>query len=371
MEEKKKHKVMIGIEVILLGMIIAIIGTNAASSNPPSNGVSYSKNNQTTVEGALNDLYSKASYGNATAAQILKDKTALVGGKKVTGTYEAPTLASQTLGDATGFDIAPSKIAWVNGEKIVGYPLMTDKVKLGDYVTYASRKVSYIIPKSDTGYGSDQNINPSELNLWRVIKKNIDGTVELVSEYVSEVAVSLKGSLGYQKMIGTLNKIAISYEKDGYTVGSRHMGYDGIAVENCTSNSSCNSDEGYKIDMNLVETIVGSLQAKKKINEKVDGKIVEVASDAEYFLASRSTKFSNGVGVNGNVDNNNYLKGRYIDKYGNDSSQSIYIYSRLPMNESVSEVNFKKSIRPIVVLSSMIRVSGGNGTENSPWIIGI
>ena len=86
MEEKKKHKVMIGIEVILLGMIIAIVGTNAASSNPPSNGVSYSKNNQTTVEGALNDLYNKANYGNASAGQILKDKTALVGGKKVTGT---------------------------------------------------------------------------------------------------------------------------------------------------------------------------------------------------------------------------------------------------------------------------------------------
>ena len=86
MNEKKKHKIMLGIEVILLCMIVAILGTNAASSNPPSNGVSYGKNNQTTVEGALNDLYTKANYGNAMASQILKDKTALVGGNKVTGT---------------------------------------------------------------------------------------------------------------------------------------------------------------------------------------------------------------------------------------------------------------------------------------------
>jgi hypothetical protein len=86
MSEKKKHKIMLGIEVILLCMIVAILGTNAASSNPPSNGVSYGKNSQTTVEGALNDLYTKANYGNATASQILKDKTALVGGKQVTGT---------------------------------------------------------------------------------------------------------------------------------------------------------------------------------------------------------------------------------------------------------------------------------------------
>ena len=93
MNEKKKHKIMLGIEVVLLCMIVAILGTNAASSNPPSNGVSYGKNSQATVEGALNDLYKKANYGNATAAQILKGKTALVGGKQVTGTMEDRGLA--------------------------------------------------------------------------------------------------------------------------------------------------------------------------------------------------------------------------------------------------------------------------------------
>ena len=93
MNEKKKHKIMLGIEVVLLCMIVAILGTNAASSNPPSNGVSYNKNSQTTVEGALNDLYTKANYGNATASQILKGQTALVGGKKVTGTMEDRGLA--------------------------------------------------------------------------------------------------------------------------------------------------------------------------------------------------------------------------------------------------------------------------------------
>ena len=86
MNEKKKHKIMLGIEVILLCMIVAILGTNAASSNPPSNGVSYNKNSQTTVEEALNDLYTKANYGNASASQIFSGQTALVGGKKVTGT---------------------------------------------------------------------------------------------------------------------------------------------------------------------------------------------------------------------------------------------------------------------------------------------
>ncbi len=95
MNEKKKHKIMLGIEVVLFCMIVAILGTNAASSNPPSNGVSYGKNSQTTVEGALNDLYDKANYGNAGASQILKDKTALVGGKQVTGTMPSKNGSSK------------------------------------------------------------------------------------------------------------------------------------------------------------------------------------------------------------------------------------------------------------------------------------
>ena len=97
MEEKNKHKVMIGIEAVLLCMLVAILGTNAASSNPPSNGVSYGGNNQTTVEGALNDLYNKANYGNASAGDILSGKTALIGGTKVTGTMPIRSGSSQAI----------------------------------------------------------------------------------------------------------------------------------------------------------------------------------------------------------------------------------------------------------------------------------
>ena len=93
--KESKHKIVIGCEVLLLCMMIGVLGTKAASSNPPSNGVSYGKNNQTTVEGALNDLYTKSNQGNATAAQILKDKTALVGGKKITGTMPLKKGSSQ------------------------------------------------------------------------------------------------------------------------------------------------------------------------------------------------------------------------------------------------------------------------------------
>ncbi len=116
MNEKKKHKIMLGIEVVLLCMIVAILGTNAASSNPPSNGVSYGKNNQDTVEGALNDLYDKANYGNASAGSILSGHTALVGGNRVTGTMPDRTNNTGTLG-----------LAWSTSD----YQMMGTQLRIG------------------------------------------------------------------------------------------------------------------------------------------------------------------------------------------------------------------------------------------------
>ena len=165
MEEKKKHKVMIGIEVILLGMIIAIVGTNAASSNPPSNGVSYNKNSQTTVEGALNDLYTKADYGDAAASHILKGKTALVGGSRVTGTYEAPSLASQTSATAGAGDILKDKTAYVNGNKITGS--MTNKGAVTETVSPGG---TYTIPEGYHNGSGKATCSTCESNGYYKIK---------------------------------------------------------------------------------------------------------------------------------------------------------------------------------------------------------
>ncbi len=114
--KESKHKIVIGCEVLLLCMMIGVLGTKAASSNPPSNGVSYNKNSQTTVEGALNDLYDKANYGNASAGSILSGHTALVGGNKVTGTMSDRTNNTGTLG-----------LAWSTSD----YQMMGDQLRIG------------------------------------------------------------------------------------------------------------------------------------------------------------------------------------------------------------------------------------------------
>ena len=110
---------------------------------------------------------------------------------------------------------------------------------VGEYVSYTPSKTNYSISASLTGENSSQTINPSELNLWRVIRKNSDGSIDLVSEYVSSIRILFNGKEGYKKYIGTLNTIASQYETSGITSGSRYMGYDG-QTENITDETALN-----------------------------------------------------------------------------------------------------------------------------------
>ena len=83
-------------------ILTGVVGVSAANTLT-SNGVLYSNagSSVTTVEGALNELYanynSLLAKGNASASEILSGKTALVGGKEVTGTMPIRSGSSQAM----------------------------------------------------------------------------------------------------------------------------------------------------------------------------------------------------------------------------------------------------------------------------------
>ncbi len=237
MNEKKKHKIMLGIEVVLFCMIVAILGTNAASSNPPSNGVSYNKNSQTTVEGALNDLYNKANYGNASASQILKGKTALVGGKKVTGTYEAPTLASQTK-DATASagDILSGKTAYVNGSKITGS--MANKGAVSGTVAPGG---IYTIPAGYHNGSGKATCSTCESNGYYKIKqfRNVKATVDSYQTFNGNWKSLAKYVIDKNDRGSYVSKFKISLKDD--------LGINPTEIVDYTVTFSCNVTEGFRI----------------------------------------------------------------------------------------------------------------------------
>ena len=116
-----------------------------------------------------------------------------------------------------------------NIKTISNYKL-SEHVEIGDYISMTPTSTSYTPSGEDTGCMNDSNctqntLNPSELNLWRVIKKNEDGTVDAVSDKVSSEAVTFYGKVGYINFVGGLNTIASQYTNTKYVKSIRHIGY--------------------------------------------------------------------------------------------------------------------------------------------------
>ena len=246
-----------------------------------------------------------------------------------------------------------------------GYVCLKKKntLALGDYVKMTPTKSSYTTDASKTGSTSTQTINPQELNLWRVIKLNDDGTVEMISEHVSSVAVYFRGQTGYQNLVGYLNVLASQYENSAYTKGSRYFGYNG-QTEYITDTSKFTNpapwtsptgsstveiqgggDTLYTTDYNLINTVLGT-----RLATKPDG------SSATYWIASRYYNYSSSTFYD--------WSGRYVSTSGSTGNYNLYSYD----GSSFRTFIISSSLRPIVVLKSGLQYEGV-GTEDYPMKI--
>ena len=250
-----------------------------------------------------------------------------------------------------------------------GYTCLDKKTSLalGDYVKMTPTKSSYTTDTSKTGYDSTQTINPQELNLWRVISINSDGTVDIVSEHISSTAIYFKGKAGYINLVGYLNELAKQYENSTYTKGSRYFGYNGQteyitdtskftnpAPWTCSTGGSCNpiesqggGDKLYTKDYNLVKSVLGTAIASKP-----DG------TESYYWMASRYYYYSSA--------HDYYWGGRYVITSGGVSDFNLYRYIG---SDFYSYVN-NYSLRPILTLKSGLKYSGV-GTEDYPMEISV
>ncbi len=238
--------------------------------------------------------------------------------------------------------------------------------KIGDYVQMTPTSTSYSIPTSLTGYTSAQTINPSELKLWRIIRFNDDGTIDMVSEYVSSTAVYFKGQTGYKNFVGALNTIAAQYANSNYTIATRHMGYNGqtatitatLTQATCgTSSTSNNSKEtsgcgdvSYQVDTNLVRSVYGNLKANK---------VNATSTATSYWLASRRYLY---IGPNEFTFFSLYV---FMDSGGAMvNNNGLYYY----LSDGWSDGGTGSyAIRPVVTLKSGVTATSGSGTKANPW----
>ncbi len=300
---KKRIKQIIG---VIIGIIIGISTTVGATTIFNSKDITYSsdKTSKTNVKDSLDELYNKT-------------------GKCPEG-------------------------KWCYNEP----KTIADKVELGDYIRMTPTSTSYTPPSELTGCSSDINctqntLNPSELNLWRVIKKNDDGTIDMISVYMSSKAVYIGGTEGYKNYIGALNTIAAQYTNEKYVKKTRNIGYSN-QIEYCESyeESSCprnsNMSQG---DFTLVKDAFSTPFTTSESGEVL-----------RYWFSSR-TGFTN-VGGTGNA--------WACPTIGPEESCTFCNYAMLVLEgENLRKTYGRGGVRPILTLKSDVKIKKGDGKSES------
>lgn len=222
-----------------------------------------------------------------------------------------------------------------------------DVMEVGDYVYYRPSNTSFTIWVSMTGYSQQQIINPSELTSWRVIRKNDNGTIDLVSTSTSSKIIYFSGENGIKNYVGSLQTIAQQYGTSGITSGARYMGYNGQTLTLTTLSTSSNPPESQGGNSSLHGTDIALVNG---INALAIGK--------NYWIAGRSYYYQSGSHVS--------YYGVQIDASGNQTGNRMY---SVDINGSGYKYDYNVSayLRPIVTLKSGIVINQGDGTSGNPW----
>ena len=225
---------------------------------------------------------------------------------------------------------------YVDNHCIVNY------LKVGDYVKMLP--ISYNItlvgrdkfPMGGSQYTggnvSSIQLNPSNIDLWRVIKVNDDNTIDMVSEYVTDETGRYNGRVGYYYYNDTLKSVAKQYKTDSFVQSTRYMTLD---------------------DSELVKSVYGTLKASTK-----DG------TYSPYFINESGT-------VKRKYAQNYYYYAFY--KYINASGSLIEDYLAYGTRDSIMYLtqSYSNSIdghfRPIVTLESDLNISSGDGSIDYPY----
>ena len=278
--------------------------------------------------------------------------------------------------------------------------------QIGDYIDMTPTSTSFTPSTSLTGledYDTFKGnaagtttvagtLNPSYLNVWRVIRINSDCTVEVVSEYVSDVDVKFAHKTGYKNLVYYLNEIAKQYANTTYTLDPstapdgafRNVGYDGQTKQidesatlpsgytehplNDTTLGTASGkwyqkssplngqeslgggDEEYITDLKLLNDAGVSLVAYKKGS-------TATTTATNYWLASRLLRWISAL--------NWYFNARCVSSSGSINYGDLW--NRYSSNFSASTNNF--AVRPIVTLKSGLTISSGEGTSGSHYAL--
>ena len=361
----KKKNIIQKILLVIIGITIGG-GISVLASNYILKASDIKYNENKTVQQVVEELYSKADKIKG-SNEVLPLGIVDVSGRLITipymGSYDkirciygidanygsegiisnnACTFTGTTTNQNLYYKLIASditsdnlgKIYEISGSVVTGNTFPLSTVNVGDYIYLKPTSTSYTISSSMTGYSRSQTINPSELSVWRVIQKNSDGTVDVISDKVSSSSIAFYGWTGHTSLESSLNIIASQYTNSNFVQSTRHI--------------------SQTADTRLVISAYGSLKTYN---------LSDAAKD--YWLANTNTYYGEFED-----ESDNYYYGLYIDSNGT----IIDNHSNYFENDDYRGEHYgtgSHAIRPILTLKSTVMITGGTGTSSDYYTLGL
>lgn len=243
--------------------------------------------------------------------------------------------------------------------------LLKDVIKIGDYIQYEPLDEEFTIEKSESGYDLDQKFKTSKYTgSWRAMYNDTDNGLQIISSSGVQNWVVLGGKFGYNNAVDTLNSFCNHYANNkDFAISGRCLGTNpkspkdnADTEEHYSAGAMKNIDENYKYDLDVINKY--SLHS----------------AGEETILASRNISVDSSW-------KSYYL--RYITSSGDLKNDKLYLYSIVDsediekgmkaINPSINTNREARTnsqyVRPVITLKEDIKVKGGDGTKDNPYIL--
>ena len=217
--------------------------------------------------------------------------------------------------------------------------------------TSTTKKIATNVNELEEG---DYVIYPSTQGDWecRVLYDSLSeyGTQIVTSDTIDDVTLGYgdltasgtneykKALNSYKNAINTLNDVANKYNNSTYSTAR--------CIGSVPDNPTANTGENYKEDFNQMTTL----------------KIRNI--DKSYWLADPYNDSSSGSAYQPR-------KVRYVKEEGNYTYSTLCYSKRNVNNTDYVGYSYTRGIRPVLILKSNIKITGGNGTEELPYTLGV
>lgn len=260
-------------------------------------------------------------------------------------------------------------------------------MKVGDYVDYTPNvaSTSYSLLGTQSGYSRDQTIAQESLK-WRVLRKNADGSIDLIADPTSK-NVYFKGALGYNNGVYLLNEICEKlYSNTDKNVTARSVNLDDMEKWLTDAGKNARANYSNAVKYGETKTYTGSNAYRPDIYGKTEnendkyysapttntytGSNTLDAKQTYYKISINSTNYGDGAKVLNN-SNNYWVAARCVNcnsgfaYFGlRFASSNMYGYYVFDSRYGTYYSGYDR-LRPVVSLRSDVQITPSTGTNGA------